>query len=69
MDELNARRMLKPDARCPKCGRPPALRIDEPTRDLYAGLPPDWSVCEYQCNREECRHVFKIHAGALQRAA
>ena len=69
MDELSARRMLKPDARCPKCGRPPALRLDGFARALYAHLPPDQSVLEYQCNREGCRQVFKVDAGAFQRAA
>ena len=54
---------LRPaDAKCPKCGRVPALRFAQDTLHIYQGLSAWRGVQSYQCQGHGCGHVYVIRA-------
>ena len=60
-------RLLRVAAVCPRCAKPPRLRIPEGERELSLGQQPDALKTTYQCHH--CGHVYPLDAGAYQRAA
>ena len=62
-------RLLRLDARCPRCGCYPALRTVEGEPARYRDDPPERLVGTYQCQRRGCGMVYDLTAEAYQRAS
>lgn len=65
--ERAPQRLLRVAAVCPRCAKPPRLRIPEGERELSREQNPDALKTTYQCHH--CGHVYALTAGAYQRAA
>jgi hypothetical protein len=59
---------LTVDARCPTCGRRPAIRIPPEERARAATLPPSTPMLSYECRKRDCGR-YPIPAAAYQRAS
>ena len=69
MDELNARRaQLKLFVRCPRCGRPPSLRIYDDAFTIRADLAPNAPVFSYACHVRGCGEPYDIPACVVRAA-
>lgn len=60
-------RLLRLDLKCPRCGKPPRLRITEAERDRAFAKAPGEVIGTYQCHH--CNHIYDMPAAACQRAA
>ncbi|HEY7767361.1 hypothetical protein [Longimicrobium sp.] len=60
-------RLLRPDVKCPDCGKVPRLRIPEAERALSLTLPADQLRQTYQCHH--CGNTYRMEARAFQKAA
>lgn len=59
-------RLLKLAVKCPRCRRPPPLRISPLEKQLHAMVHPD-TICQtHQC---QCGETYAIPADAYQNAA
>jgi ribosomal protein S27AE len=64
---MNALALLRLAVKCPKCGRPPALRITEREKKLHADESPNAIAGTAQCSR--CGETYAITAEAFHNAA
>jgi len=69
-----APRLLAVDARCPRCGAPPRVRISALQQQKWEGEPTAALAHTYQCHRNlrdgrKCNAIYPITAGAIQRAS
>jgi uncharacterized protein with PIN domain len=60
-------RLLRPDARCPKCKKPPSIRVPDDMRDAACSRDRDGVAMTYQCHR--CGTIYEIKASDICRAA
>ena len=64
MDELNARRLRKPDAECANCGSATALRFTDSMARITATRAASVVLFTYQCHN--CGHVYELTARAFR---
>lgn len=60
-------RLLRPDVRCPNCGKRPRIRIVEAEQDVAKRQPAEELKGTYQCHN--CGVVYPLRAGAYHGAA
>lgn len=60
-------RLLRPEVRCPRCGKRPRLRISETEREAAKNQPAEQLKGTYQCH--ECGLVYELRAAAYHGAA
>lgn len=65
--------LYRPDATCPKCGKPPRLGIPREQLAKWTHDHPTVVVQTYQCAFEarpgrKCDEIYPIRAGDMQRA-
>jgi hypothetical protein len=58
----------KPNAVCPKCHRPPAVRYYTITVEWARTLEPDEPIRSHTCQTHGCGTIYVIAAFALQNA-
>lgn len=68
-----APKLYELDARCPRCGFPPRVRVPLRTVLKYAEDPPGELAQTYQCafhfgQGRKCNTIYALTAGAFQRA-
>jgi len=61
--------LIRPDARCPKCGARPKVDFPASTVALFVKSAPGAVVQTYECHVSWCGTRYPIHARALHTAA